>query len=160
MSASRVCLVNTPDNFKGGKIYDSRLQWRKLSTDTWIHAVVHRFLLTFNQFPQQRTPPRPLSLSGAHTLALDSAVLGFVNRQIVERCALPADQGFFSNIFPVIKPDGTARVILNLKDFNDQIEHIHFKMETVMDVIHLVYLHCFFMTLDFKDAYFFCACET
>ena len=34
------------------------------------------------------------------------------------------------------------------------INHVHFKMESIKDVIHLIQPNCFFLTIDFKDAYF------
>ena len=62
----------------------------------------------------------------------------------MERCTDVGETGFFSNVFPVIKPDGSARVILNLRDLNGFIPHVHFKMESVYDVINLVQKKLFF----------------
>ena len=95
----------------GGKIYDYRLQWKKLSTDKWIYSVVRDSILAFDRLPLQRTPSRPLTFSEADTFILDSAVLEFFKHKIVERCVLTGGQGFFSNIFSVVKSDGTVRVI-------------------------------------------------
>ena len=47
-----------------------------------------------------------------------------------------------------------SRVILDLKDLNAHINHVHFKMESIKDVSHFIQPNCFFMTIDFKDAYF------
>lgn len=71
----------------------------------------------------------------------------------MERCE-PGDRGFVSNIFPTIKKDGTARVILNLKELNNYVKHVHFKMDTVKDVISLIQPRYFFVSIDLKDAYF------
>ena len=118
-------LVNTPTIYCGGKIFNARLQWYLLSSDKWIHDVVHGKLLVFVDVPMQRQPPGPLFLSPADRAALDTAMVTFIERNIVELC-LPGDQGFISNVFPTLKKDGTARVILNLKELNNHVEHIHF----------------------------------
>lgn len=146
-------LINTPDNFHGGKIFDARLQWNLLSSDKWFYDVVHGKFLAFVRVPIQGSPPAPLSLSLSDEKALDSAMLKFLEQRIVELCA-PGGHGFLSNIFPTIKRDGTARVILNLKELNEYMDHIHFKMDTLKDVLPLIHQNCHFMSIDFKDAYF------
>lgn len=153
MSASGLPLLNSSHNFVGGKIHKARLQWHALSRDRWIHDAVDGKVLDFDSLPRQEGLPPPLQLSVADTLALDTALVGFLQCNIVERCE-PQVRGFVSNVFPVIKKDGTARVILNLKELNDYITHIHFKMDSIRDVIQLVRPNCFFSTIDFKDAYF------
>ena len=45
-------------------------------------------------------------------------------------------------------------MILNLKDFNKNIEKVHFKMETLTNAISLMKKDCFFGSIDLKDAYF------
>lgn len=87
--------------------------------------------------------------------ALDLAILEFISCGIVEECdSAIKDQCFYSNVFPIIKADGSARVILNLKELNEYIPVVHFKMETIRDVLHLISPTCYFMTVDFKHAYF------
>ena len=77
----------------------------------------------------------------------------FIKHKIVEPCTLGV-QGFFLTVFPTMKRVRWARGILNLRDFNEYLPHLHFKMESIKDVIHLIYPNCFVMTVDFKDAYF------
>ena len=72
---------------------------------------------------------------------------------MVELC-VPGEHGFISNIFPTIKKDGTIRLILNLKELNGYIEHIHFKLDTLKDVIPLIHPNHFSLTVDLKDGYF------
>ena len=45
-------------------------------------------------------------------------------------------------------------MILNLKELNNYIVFAHFKMDTIKDVLHLLFPNCFFMTVDFKHAYY------
>ena len=86
-----------------------------LSKEKWIHHVVQGSILVFDSLPIQNALPRPLNLSVADSMALGNAIVGFLKQGIVERSIISGGQGFFSNVFPIIKPDGTARVILNLK---------------------------------------------
>ena len=109
--------------------------------------------IEFVSTPFQVMPPRPLTLSHTDTQALDDALCWFLTHSIVEPC-IPGDHGFFYNVFPIIKPTGSARIILNLKDLNVHIPYCHFKMDTLRDVLPLIVPNCYFITVDFKDAYF------
>ena len=129
-------------------------KWRELTRDKWIHEVIAGNVLEFEEFPVQYRQPGPLRLHSADQQALDIAMLDFITHGIVEQCFPINLPCFYSNIFPVIKPDGTARLILNLKDFNLTIRHEHFKMDTIREVITLIYPNCYFVTVDFKHAYF------
>ncbi len=57
-------------------------------------------------------------------------------------------------MFLRVKREGSTRVILNLKNLNKKIEHIHFKMETIKDAIRLMKKNCKFASIDFKHAYY------
>ena len=60
---------------------------------------------------------------------------------------------FLSPIFPVGKPDGSLRIILNLKELNQSVEYLHFKMDSIKVVLSHVTKGCFMASLDLKQAY-------
>ena len=93
--------------------------------------------LKFVSLPIQTVPPRPLTLSRLDGQTLNDALCQFLKQSIVEPC-LPEYHGFFSNVFPILKPVGPARVILNLIDLNVHVPYFHFKMDTLKDVIPLI----------------------
>ena len=62
--------------------------------------------------------------------------------------------GIASPIFLRKKPDGTFRLILNLKRANEHVENFNFKMETIHTVLTLVRPSCFMASIDIKDAYY------
>lgn len=72
---------------------------------------------------------------------------------IIEK-ATDFTSGYISNIFTRPKKDGGHRMILNLKPLNNDIEHIHFKMDTLKSAINLVKKDCYFASIDLKDAYY------
>lgn len=124
----------------GGKVFGARLLWRVLTEDKWIHDIVDGNIFHFVKLPFQDALLRPLQFTTPDRYALDRAMLSFLQRRVVEKCDPSFGPGFYSNIFPVMKKDGTARVILNLKDFNEQIDHILFKMDTLKEVVQLILL--------------------
>jgi hypothetical protein len=58
-----------------------------------------------------------------------------------------------STIFTVPKPDGTFRLIINLKFLNNFLEVQHFKMEDYRTVCCLLQSNNFMTVVDLKDAY-------
>lgn len=147
--------VNTPKNFIGGKVYLYNDRWKALTGDKLIHDIISGNVISFDQLPTQDKPPNSLVFSRKNQQALDLAMLEFIGCGIVEECSRPSQGScFYSNIFPTIKKDGSARVILNLRELNEFITFIHFKMETIADVLSMISPNCYFMTIDFKHAFF------
>jgi hypothetical protein len=50
------------------------------------------------------------------------------------------------------KKDGTIRIILNLKRFND--DAIHFRMETLQSAIESMRRNCYFGSVDISEAFY------
>ena len=61
---------------------------------------------------------------------------------------------YISPTFTQLKPDGSNRLLLNLKKINHEMLHIYFKMETLQSVLEFVTPGCFMASLDLKDAYY------
>ena len=55
---------------------------------------------------------------------------------------------YISPIFITQKPGGSCRLILNLKNLNEDISYIHFKMETLQSVLSLITPGCYLASLD------------
>lgn len=147
--------INTPENFAGGKIFLYGNRWKALTGDKLIHDIVAGNVISFDRLPTQDKPPHSLVLSCKDQQALDLAMLDFIGCGVVEECtSIFPGPCFYSNIFPVIKKDGSARIILNLRELNEYITFAHFKMETIADVLPMISPNCYFMTIDFKHAYF------
>ena len=149
MFALKLNLANTPNNFLGGKISKFLPQWLSLCKENWFYFTLQGYIVNFNEIPEQLSRPRPLQFSDKHQLALDQAMQKFIEHGVVERCPEVFQAScFYSNIFPVMKPDGSARIILDLSILNNYVVYEHFKMDTLMDVIELISPKCFFITID------------
>ena len=61
---------------------------------------------------------------------------------------------FISPIFLRPKGKDQYRMILNLKEFNKNLETIHFKMDTIYSVLDLITPNCYMGSIDLKDAYY------
>ena len=72
----------------------------------------------------------------------------------VIKVSSPEPGEFISSIFLRPKPDGSHRVILNLKQFNEFVEYYHFKMDTLEKAIKMMKPVCFMASIDLKDAYY------
>lgn len=61
---------------------------------------------------------------------------------------------FLSNIFLRKKKSGKYRMILNLKELNQQVEYHHFKMETFEQALNIVVPGSKMASIDLMDAYY------
>ena len=87
------------------------------------------------------------------TESVDTEVSNLLRKQAIEACDHEAGE-YISLIFTRPKKDGSHRMILNLKPFNKNITHHHFKMDTVLSAVRLMKPECFMVPIDLKDAYY------
>jgi len=67
---------------------------------------------------------------------------------------LAVEGQYVSPIFTVAKPNGSRRLILNLKHLNTSIDCPHFKMEDYRTVLNMIQRKNYMAILDLKDAYY------
>ena len=149
-----ILLHNRPDNFLGSKLFRFADLWVTFSSDPQFLSFVYGDFIEFIDSPPACDVPRTLRLGHSEQMALDLTIEEFLRSNIVERCAPISGPCFYSNYFPIMKPDGSARFILNLERFNLSIQYHKFKMDTMKEVIQLIFPNCFFAKIDFKHAYY------
>ena len=63
------------------------------------------------------------------------------------------EKAFVSPIFTVPKKDGSVRMILILKKFNE-VKYRHFRMDTLESIIKLMHRTCFMASVDLQHTYY------
>lgn len=145
---------NTPDNFIGGKVAQFVANWQTLTSDNWILQTIQGNIVELQNLEVVGNTPHSLQLPEHDSEMLNAALHEYFHQGIIERTEHKLGS-FYSTVFPRPKRDGAVRVIFNLKTFNEKyITHIHFKMDTLRDVLNLIQPECYFASVDFKHAYF------
>ena len=85
--------------------------------------------------------------------AVDLEIKKRLAKGVTTKCEHEAGE-YISPIFIRQKLDGSCRLILNLKNLNEDMPYIHFKMETLKSVVPLITPRCYLASLDLKDAYY------
>lgn len=145
---------NTPENFHGGQIAKYFDNWHDITSDEWILQTVQGYEIEMNSIPNQTFVPTPILFNDLERDMIDAEMQAFLNKQIVEEVEFSQYEQFYSNIFIRPKKDESVRVILNLKQFNESVHKIHFKMETLKSAIAIIQPNDYFASIDLKDAYF------
>ena len=103
--------------------------------------------------PTQLGPPRCLFFNKTEWQKMHVEIASLLHEGVVERCTHVAGE-FISPIFSRPKKNGSVRIILNLKDFNDNVEYHHFKMDNRQMAARLMTKHCFMTSIDITQAYY------
>lgn len=126
--------------------------WAEITSDSNILSSIRNFKIPFTKIPNQRFAyPEPVwSVKEANSIKneleklLKTGAISLVT---------PVKGQFLSRIFLTPKPDGSKRLILNLKSLNKYVECNHFKIEDHKTVSRLVSVDCYMALIDLKDAY-------
>ena len=102
-----------------------------MSSDPLFLRYLNGDFLEFNSIPCCEVLPPNLKLAPSEQAALDCTINDFLLHDVVEVCSPTTGPCYYSPYFPIIKSDGSARFILNLRDFNLTVEYIQFKMDTM-----------------------------
>ena len=143
--------------FKAGRLTDFYDKWLSITSDAEVLNMVLGQKLEFSIQPSQLFPPTEKSTGNCwdedqiHTCEVE------IENLLKKGAIVPCDHEdgeFISPIFTNPKPDGTSRMILNLKCLNQFIVYRHFKMESFSTIINMVKPNCYMASIDLKDAYY------
>ena len=84
---------------------------------------------------------------------IDLEIQRLLGKEVIVESSHEQDE-FISPIFLRPKPDGSHRLILNLKKLNENVVYRHFKMDSIWTAISLMKPNCYMASIDLKDAYY------
>ena len=96
---------------------------------------------------------RPYHFSKQEEFNISKEIDNLTELRVIEEVQYSKDM-YISPIFTVPKKDGENRLILNLKDLNQDIVYRHFKMETFETALKLIKPNCFMASIDIRHAYY------
>ena len=95
-------------------------------------------------------PRKEIRFSGKEEIEMEGKINEFLNKNIIQKVQKTTESktilnSVISNVFLRPKPDGSKRLILNLRNFNELLEKKHFKMDSLTTVCKLITKDCFFL---------------
>ena len=123
--------------------------WESLTNDPFIlDAIKHHHIEFEAEYPTQRVRPNKAYVSPSEINIIDAEVAKLLSKEVLAKVKHTADD------FVRPKKDGTYRMILNLKPFNEFVDYHHFKMDILCTALKLIRPGCFMASVDLKDAYY------
>lgn len=116
---------------------------------SWIHG----YKIPFAKPVYQKSAPCQRSWSSGEKTQITSQLVQLMDKGAITLCT-PTEGQFISGIFLVPKPDGSSRLILNLKELNKFIITEHFKLENLKTAMRMMSPGIFMAKIDLKDAYY------
>ena len=147
-----LCHTEVIDKF--GDISRCYSAWEFPTKDPFVLDIVKsgiRLDFSDKAFCSNFTPQCSLSPEGVREVTVETTKL--LVQKVVATATL-RDDSFVSSIFTTKKADGSHRTILNLKNLNESINYVHFKMESLNNVRHLLKPGVWMGSIDLKDAYY------
>ena len=145
-------LNNLVENFQAGQVSQHFHEWEKLTSDPEILRIVAGDTITFESEPPVQYSVKNCNVSSETKALMDQEIQTMLNKKIIVPTYHEHGE-FLSPIFPVPKPEGSIRIILNLKKLNQTVQYLHFKMDNIKVVLANVTKGCFMASLDLKQAY-------
>ena len=134
--------------FKAGCTAEYQKQWENVTSDPEVLHTVSGRSIEFQD--TTHVPVRPNNLSKEEKGLVQKEIDKLLVKGIIKKSQ--HEEGEISPIFLTTKPDGTHRLILNLKKVNEHIDNMHFKMETMSTILKLIRPNCYVASVDIKDA--------
>ena len=140
------------NTFTAGRVAHFLPKWKQITSDTNIISDVTGVKIEFDTPPVQHNF-KQTKFAPEEEAIIRSEISSLLAKQVIE----PAEHEpgeIISNIFLRPKKDGSHRLILNLKELNQSVSYVHFKMETLSSILKLVEQNAFMAAVDLKDAYY------
>ena len=127
-------------------------QWKKLTDDQGVLQIASGYCLEFDQEPMQTAPPTSFKLSRPEEKLVDQEIKKLLKKGAIE-VVEHAENQFLSNIFTVPKKDGTRRPVIDLRQLNQFVKKVPFKMEDLTQIPSVLQKGDFLCKIDLQDAY-------
>ncbi len=142
--------------YKAGRVSTCTEKWANLTSDYKILTQLRGYVLEFEdgEIPFQTKIPKEINFNHTERIFLRNEIDNLIGKLVLKEVThIPGE--YISNVFlRSKKQEGKFRMILNLKKLNENVEKHHFKMDTLMSILALVKPGCYFLSLDFSDAYY------
>ena len=139
--------------FVAGQVRLCLKLWKTLTSDPYVLDIIQFGVkLDFIQQPPLYNPVR-VHFPIDQELAITQELTVLHQKQVTQPTVL-SPTSYVSPIFATEKKDGSTRLILNLKRFNESIRFMHFKMESLQDVFDLMKPGVWMASIDLCDAYY------
>ena len=145
------CQLKT-ETFKAGQISLKLPEWRKITSGAEVLCTVAGENIEFTSLPQQISF-KINQFSEKENGIIDLEIQQLLGKDVIVESSHEQDE-FISPIFLRPKPDGSHRLILNLKKLDENVVYRHFKMDSIWTAISLMKPNCYMASIDLKDAYY------
>ena len=140
--------------FEAGRLKSFVSNWQQLTSGPFIIEMVTGAKMPLNDMAQVESLEAPKNQVQANLLhEADQEIEKLLHMKVIQK-AEHEEGEVISPIFLVPKPDGSYRMILNLKQFNEGVEYEHFKMENLTSATNLMKKGCFLGSVDLRWAYY------
>ncbi len=140
------------ESFKAGQISLKLTESQKIISDTEVLCTVAGEKIEFTSLPQQNSY-KTNKFSEKENSIIAEEIQQLLAKEVIVESKHEPDE-FISPIFLRPKPDGSHRLILNLKKLNENVVYRHFKMDSILTAINLMKPNCYMASIDLKDAYY------
>ena len=140
--------------FLAGRISEFYQNWKQLTSDSFILEMVLGTKIPIEDFDSiQNILTKKNQIKDYETDILDQEIIKLEKLGVIEKSEHEKGE-VISPVFLREKSDGSHRMILNLKEFNESVEYQHFKMENLWSAIMLMKKDCYMASVDLKHAYY------
>jgi len=141
-----------------GRLKHFLSRWKTITDDQFVLQVVKGYKIPFLKIPIQDALPPAKTFYNCERQFLVTEISRMLAMGVLNSVLVVEDQ-YVSPIFAVAKPNGSRRLILNLKHLNTFIDCPHFKMEDYRTVLNMIQWKNYMAVLDLKDAYYLIAID-
>ena len=128
--------------------------WKKITSDESVLDIVQHCHIQLKQGANPINTVIPRSYFNANEeQIIETEIQKLLEMKVLIEVKHSSEE-FLSPIFLVPKKGGEYRMILNLKDFNENIDYHHFKMDTFECAIKLIKPSCYMASVDLRHAYY------
>ena len=125
-------------SFKGGQLARFLEKWKEITSDSEVLNCVKGQYIEFSTQPTKNLGPKRKTFNISDSLVIEAEIQKLLDKGVIEPTQHESGE-YISPILEANKKDGSYRMILNLKSFNQHVEYQHFK-KCAKNVVHTVKL--------------------